>query len=60
MTYRELLADIIKYVDLDAEAYVCEWTRDKHGCVDPHKTHYPIHRFSINWTDGIIIETKRK
>lgn len=59
MTYRELLADIIKYANLDEEAYVVEWTRDEHGAVDPHKTHYPVNRFSM-LTNELVIETKEQ
>jgi len=57
MTYRELLIDIIKHGTLDEEAYVVEWTRNKHGIVDAHKTHYPIIRFSFI-TNELVIETK--
>ncbi len=56
MTYRELLSDIIRYGDLDQEAYIVEWTRDQHGAVKSHKTHIPVARFSM-LSHELIIES---
>lgn len=58
MTYRDLVRVIIRDVkDLDDEAYICEWTRDVNGVVDPHKTHAPVSHFSMI-NNEIIIESK--
>ncbi len=59
MTYRELLSDIILHGRLDDEAYVCEWKRDQHGVVDPHKTHMPVARFSMI-TSELIVEVQHR